>query len=115
MSENTVNAALRAMGYAKDEMTAHGFRATARTLIVEVLGFDEAVTEMQLAHAVKDANGTAYNRAEFLENRQEMMRAWSDYLEDLRHGRSKIKHSVLPEFKPVTLRLGNSHAASSTS
>ena len=70
MSENTVNAALRAMGYAKDEMTAHGFRATARTLIVEALGFDEAVAEMQLAHAVKDANGTAYNRAEFLAKRR---------------------------------------------
>ena len=111
MSENTVNAALRAMGYAKDEMTAHGFRATARTLIVEALGFDEAVAEMQLAHAVKDANGTAYNRAEFLAKRQEMMQAWSDYLEDLRLGRSKIKHSVLPEFKPVTLRLRNTHAA----
>ena len=110
MSENTVNAALRAIGHANDEMTVHGFWTTARTLIVEALGFDEAVAEMQLAHAVKDASGTAYNRAEFLANRQEMMRAWSDYLEDLRHGRSKIKHSVLPEFKPVTLRLGNMHA-----
>ena len=75
MSENTVNAALRAMGYAKAEMTAHGFWTTARTLIVEALGFDEAVAEMQLAHAVKDASGTAYNRAEFPANRQEMMRA----------------------------------------
>ena len=64
MSENTVNAALRAMGHANDEMTAHGFWTTARTLIVEVLGFDEAVAEMQLAHAVKEASGTAYNRAE---------------------------------------------------
>jgi hypothetical protein len=69
---------------------------------------------MQLAHSVKDASGTAYNRTEFLTNRQEIMRAWSDYLEDLRHSRSKIKHSVLPEFKPVTLRLGNSHAARAT-
>lgn len=60
MSENTVNAALRAMGYAKDEMTAHGFRATARTLIVEALCFDEAVAEMQLTHAVKRANGSGH-------------------------------------------------------
>ena len=80
-------------------------RATARTLLVELLNFPEAVAEMQLAHAVRDANGTAYNRAEFVKKRVEMMQAWGGYLEDLRLGRSKVVHAVLPEFRPVTLRL----------
>lgn len=111
MSDGTVNAALRAMGYStKEIVTGHGFRATARTLLVELLNFPEAVAEMQLAHAVKDANGEAYNRAEFLKLRIEMMQAWGKYLEDLRLGRSKIVHTVLPEFRPVTLRL-ETHAA----
>lgn len=105
MSENTLNVALRAMGYASDEATAHGFRATARTMIVELLQFPESVVEMQLAHAVKDANGTAYNRTEFLKKRFEMMQAWADYLDDLRLGRSKIVHPVLPKFNPVSRRL----------
>jgi integrase len=104
MSDNTMNAALRAMGYTKDMATAHGFRATARTLVVEMLGVPEAVVEMQLDHAVKDANGTAYNRTEFIQGRIEMMTAWADYLDDLKGGRSTIQHPVLPEFRPVTLR-----------
>ena len=104
MSENTINAALRAMGYASEEATGHGFRATARTLIVEVLGIQESVVEMQLAHAVRDANGTAYNRTQFVEQRIAMMQAWATYLEDLRLGRNVIRHPVLPEFKPVSLR-----------
>ena len=105
MSENTLNAALRAMGYGSEMATAHGFRATARTLAVEVLQFPESVVEMQLAHAVKDANGTAYNRTEFTRKRIEMMQAWADYLEDLRLGRSRHAHPQLPPFKPVSLRL----------
>jgi integrase len=113
MSENTVNAALRAMGYSTaDVVTGHGFRATARTLLVELLGFQKDVAEMQLEHAVSDANGTAYNRTEFITVRIQMMQAWSDYLEDLRFGRSKVNHPVLPEFKSVTLRL---HQSTSTS
>ena len=106
MSDGTVNAALRAMGYSTSHtVTGHGFRATARTLLVELLNFPEAVAEMQLAHAVRDANGTAYNRAEFVKKRVEMMQTWGGYLEDLRLGRSKVVHAVLPEFRPVTLRL----------
>ncbi len=65
MSDNTLDAALRSLGYSTDVVTAHGFRATARTLIVEVLDFPESVVEMQLDHAVKDANGRAYNRTAF--------------------------------------------------
>jgi integrase len=104
MSENTMNAALRAMGYNGDIVTPHGFRATARTLVVEVLQYPESVVEMQLAHAVKDANGTAYNRTEFIRKRIEMMQSWADYLEDLRLGRKTAGHPVLPTFQPVTRR-----------
>lgn len=105
MSDGTVNAALRAIGYPRDVVTGHGFRATARTILVEILEFDVAVAEMQLAHVVKDANGTAYNRAEFLEKRIQMMQAWGDYLEGLRLGQAVKQHPVLPTFTPVTLRL----------
>lgn len=105
MSDGTVNAALRVLGYPSDVMTGHGFRATARTMIVEVLGIDKDIVEMQLNHAVADANGEAYNRTEFILRRQDMMQAWADYLDDLRLDRSTHKSAVLPEFKPVTLRL----------
>ncbi len=85
MSENTVNAALRRMGYdTQKEMTGHGFRAMARTILDEKLGFEPAIIEAQLAHAVKDALGRAYNRTQHLQKRVEMMQAWADYLEALR-------------------------------
>jgi integrase len=84
MSDNTLNAALRAMGYAADEMTAHGFRATARTILHERLGFSPDVIEAQLAHSVSDSLGRAYNRTEFVEQRRKMLQAWADYLEKLR-------------------------------
>ena len=88
MSENTVNAALRRMGYStKEDITGHGFRATARTILDERLGFDRAAIEAQLAHAVKDVNGRAYNRTEFVEQRRTMLQAWADYLDTLRQGK----------------------------
>lgn len=86
MSENTVNAALRAMGFPADEVTGHGFRATARTILAERLGIAEAVIEAQLAHSVKDQLGRAYNRTEFLDQRRAMMQTWADYLAQLRAG-----------------------------
>ena len=86
MSENTVNAALRGMGYSKEVMTAHGFRAMARTILDEVLGERVDLIEHQLAHAVKDPNGRAYNRTAHLPARVEMMQRWADYLETLRKG-----------------------------
>lgn len=86
MSENTINAALRSMGYAKETMTAHGFRAMARTIMDEVLGERIDLIEHQLAHAVKDPNGRAYNRTAHLPARREMMQRWSDYLDTLRKG-----------------------------
>jgi len=83
ISDNTINAALRRLGYQANEITAHGFRATARTILDEVLGFRPDVIEHQLAHAVKDPNGRAYNRTSHLELRREMMQKWADYLNEL--------------------------------
>jgi integrase len=86
MSENTINAALRAMGFPQDEVTGHGFRATARTMLQERLGFDPHVIEAQLAHSVRDNLGRAYNRTEFVEQRRKMLQTWADYLDKLRRG-----------------------------
>jgi integrase len=86
MSENTVNAALRAMGFSADEVTGHGFRATARTMLHERLDFDPNVIEAQLAHSVRDNLGRAYNRTEFVEQRRKMLQTWADYLDQLRRG-----------------------------
>jgi integrase len=86
MSENTINAALRAMGFPADEVTGHGFRATARTMLHERLGFEPDVIEAQLAHSVRDSLGRAYNRTEFVQQRRTMLQAWADYLDELRAG-----------------------------
>jgi integrase len=88
MSENTINAALRGMGYTKEVMTAHGFRAMARTIMDEVLGERVDLIEHQLAHAVIDPNGRAYNRTTHLPARREMMQRWADYLDRLTAGAS---------------------------
>lgn len=90
MSENTLNAALRSMGYSSAVMTAHGFRALARTILDEVLGERVDLIEHQLAHAVKDVNGRAYNRTAHLPARREMMQRWADYLDKLRVGADVI-------------------------
>ena len=86
MSDNTILAALRRMGIAKDEMTGHGFRAMARTILDEVLGVRPDFIEHQLAHAVRDPNGRAYNRTAHLPERKEMMQQWADYLDNLKAG-----------------------------
>ncbi|MBT2334386.1 integrase arm-type DNA-binding domain-containing protein [Variovorax paradoxus] len=86
MSENTINAALRGMGYSAEVHTAHGFRATARTIMDEVLGERPDLIEHQLAHTVKDPNGRAYNRTAHLPARREMMQRWADYLDKLAAG-----------------------------
>ena len=91
MSENTINAALRGMGYAQEVHSAHGFRAMARTIMDEVLGERVDLIEHQLAHAVKDANGRAYNRTSHLPARGEMMQNWADYLDKLRIGADVIQ------------------------
>jgi integrase len=84
MSNNAVTAALRRMGIERAVTCGHGFRATARTLLDEVLGYRVDLIEAQLAHAVKDANGRAYNRTSFLPERRKMMQGWADYLDRLR-------------------------------
>jgi integrase len=84
MSENTINAALRSLGFGKDVMTGHGFRAMARTILDEVLEERVDYIEHQLAHTVKDANGRAYNRTAHLPARRLMMQRWADYLDQLR-------------------------------
>ena len=97
MSEAAVNAALRRMGYdTKTEMTGHGFRAMARTILHEELHIKPEVIEHQLAHKVPDALGTAYNRTRFMKERREMMQRWADYLEELKGGARVLSfpHSV---------------------
>jgi len=85
ISNNTLNQALRSLGYnTKTEVTAHGFRATARTLLHERLGFAPEVIEHQLAHQVPYILGQAYNRTKFYEQRKEMMQKWADYLDELK-------------------------------
>ncbi len=91
MSENTVRGALRRMGYGNDDMTAHGFRAMARTLIAERLSVQPEVIEAQLAHAVGGPLGRAYDRTQYLEQRTSMMAKWADYLDRLRNGAQIIQ------------------------
>lgn len=84
MSDNAILAAFRRMGISSDEMTGHGWRATARTLLDEVLRFPAHLIEHQLAHKVKDPLGRAYNRTTHIEERRKMMQVWADYLEQLK-------------------------------
>ena len=91
MSENAILAALRRMGIPKDEMSGHGFRAVARTILDEVLGVRPDYIEHQLAHAVRDPLGRAYNRTAHLPERRKMMQQWSNYLDTL-----KAKSEVVP-------------------
>lgn len=90
MSDNALRVALRTMGYTNEQMTPHGFRAMARTLLDEVLEFPADWIEHQLAHAVRDANGRAYNRTRHLEGRRKMMQMWADYLDRLRRGKADV-------------------------
>lgn len=91
MSENTINAALRGLGYSKEVHTAHGFRALARTIMDEVIGERVDLIEHQLAHVVKDPNGRAYNLTAHLPARRDMMQRWSDYLDKIRIGADVIQ------------------------
>jgi integrase len=91
MSDNAILAAMRRMGIDKDEMSGHGFRAVARTILDEVLGVRPDFIEHQLAHAVRDPNGRAYNRTAHLPERRMMMQQWANYLDKL-----KSKAEVIP-------------------
>ncbi len=90
MSENAILAAMRSLGIAADVMSGHGFRAMARTILDEVLGVRPDFIEHQLAHAVKDPNGRAYNRTAHLPERKAMMQQWADYLDKLKAGADVI-------------------------
>ncbi len=95
MSENTVNGALRRLGYSKEEMTGHGFRSMASTLLNEQ-GWNRDAIERQLAHAESNSVRDAYNRADYLPERRKMMQAWADYLDAQREG-----GMIVPLFKKV--------------
>lgn len=84
MSDNAILAAMRRMGISKEVASGHGFRASARTILDEVLGFRPDYIEHQLAHAVRDPNGRAYNRTAHLPERKKMMQTWADYLDKLK-------------------------------
>ena len=94
MSNNALNAGLRRLGFTKEEATAHGFRASARTILDEVLKVRPDFIEHQLSHSVRDALGTAYNRTSHLDERKKMMQTWADYLDNLKTV-AKVIH--LPE------------------
>jgi integrase len=94
MSENTLRTALRRMGYTNDEMTPHGFRAMARTILVEQLNVNPDVIEAQLAHGKSGPLGAAYDRAEFMNQRRVMMSMWADYLDHLRDGQQGVSFKI---------------------
>ncbi|MEH6580120.1 MAG: site-specific integrase [Amphritea sp.] len=104
MSDNAILSAFRNMGISKDEMTGHGFRAMARTILDEVLGERVELIEHQLAHAVKDTLGRAYNRTKHLPQRRVMMQRWADYLDQLRAEASGSNILIHPT---VSLRFGS--------
>jgi integrase len=91
ISDNTLRAALLTLGYGPDVQSVHGFRATARTMLAEIHNVDPLVIEAQLAHAVKDANGRAYNRTTYMQHRATMMQQWADYLDKLAAGGDVIQ------------------------
>jgi integrase len=91
MSDNTINSALRTLGYdTREQVTGHGFRATARTLVRELLGWDREVIERHLAHVSDEALGGSYDRATHLEQRRRMIQAWADTLDELAAGKATL-------------------------
>lgn len=95
MSDNAILVAMRSLGIGKDQMSAHGFRALARTILDEELGYRVGLTEHQLAHTVKDPNGRAYNRTSFLSECHAMMQVWADYLDGLKSGNVSTRYQVV--------------------
>jgi integrase len=92
MSDGTINAALRRLDYGSDDHVAHGFRAMARTMLAErIKGIDQDMVEAQLGHGKSGPLGSAYDRAEYLEQRRAMMQTWADYLDKLRNGAEVIE------------------------
>ena len=114
MGRGTLWSAFRALDIPKERMTMHGFRAMARTILDEVLGFRPDFIEHQLAHAVRDPNGRAYNRTAFLPERRVMMQDWADYLDGLRAGEEVEPGAYGPELssRPKGSRRSSSSATS---
>ncbi|NYT80322.1 integrase arm-type DNA-binding domain-containing protein [Alcaligenaceae bacterium] len=106
MSDNTINSALRTLGYdTQEEITGHGFRATARTLIREYLGWDKEVIERHLGHSDEELGGS-YDRAVFLAQRRRMVQEWSDFLDDLVAGKKVVPvDGILPKTRPARLKV----------
>jgi integrase len=104
MADATLTVALRRLGFSRQEVVPHGFRATARTLLDEVLGVRPDLIEHQLAHAVKDPNGRAYNRTAHLAERRRMMQEWADYCDALKKGADIVPFPGRP-----SRRSGRSH------
>ena len=90
LSDNGVRTALRTLGYTNEQISPHGFRAMARTILDEELNFPIDWIEHQLAHAVRDPNGRAYNRTKYISQRQQMMQTWADYLDGLASSHSNV-------------------------
>ena len=90
LSDNGVRTALRTLGYTNEQISPHGFRAMARTILDEILNFPLDWIEHQLAHAVRDPNGRAYNRTKHISQRQQMMQTWADYLDGLASGTNNV-------------------------
>ncbi len=102
MSDNTINSALRTIGYdTREEITGHGFRATARTLIRELLGWDREIIERHLAHVSDEELGGSYDRATFLDQRRRMIQLWADLLDDLAAGKSVVLTADLRQPAPA--------------
>lgn len=103
ISNVTLNAALRRMGFdTKNEITSHGFRAMARTILHERLRYQPDVVELQLGHTVPDRLGEGYNRAKFLQERKRMMQDWADYLEDLMSRAPSSSTSLWTSLAPLS-------------
>jgi integrase len=100
IGSNTINSAMHSVGIKKEDMSFHGFRATARTILAEVLLIPKDIIELQLGHIVRDSNGRAYNRTEFLLQRRLMMQMWADYLDSLRTGKQYALKSKTKLFRP---------------
>ena len=103
MSENTLNVALRRLGYDKNTMTAHGFRSLASSLLNEQQWHRDAI-ERQLSHGERDRIRAAYNHADYLPERRRMMQAWADYLETLRTGAEIIPLARQADSRSITRR-----------
>ena len=100
MSDNTLNSALRTLGYdTKEQITGHGFRATARTMIREYLGWDKEVIERHLAHISDEELGSSYDRTTFLSQRREMVQLWADWLDTIEAGKFPLSAANVPLLK----------------